>query len=96
MKEEFQILIAVSFTLLCQSALAAPVDPNASASTWARIGSSDRAAYSQKVAILCQSRKCGSVEIRACMDEALKPPVPEMAKNMTIGEAAVTCVGFLK
>lgn len=92
----FAPLLAAALFIAAGAAQAGPVDPNASAARWSNHSFGERSAYATKVSTVCSGPKCGSVEIRACMDEALQPPVPAAAKGMTIGEAAVTCIRLLK
>jgi hypothetical protein len=91
--------VSSAFVLVAIAGVAAagPIDPNARASEWSSATSSERMSYARRVAAVCPSSgKCGSVEIKACMDEALRPPIPAAARNMSIGEAAVTCISMLK
>ena len=87
--------IGLFIFLLPTLAAAAPIDPNALASTWHRSSFSERQAYAARTAIICHSSSCGAIEIRACIDEAFRPPVPKAMKEITIGEAAVTCIKIL-
>lgn len=89
---------ATSFATSVASSIciAAPVSPNDPATSWPEAKFSERQAYAQRAAVACQSTNCGSVEIRACMDEAFRAPAPPSAKNTTIGEAAVICIAMLK
>ena len=77
-------------------AFATPIEPNDLASTWSRSPSAERFAYSKKVATFCASSNCGSVEIKACMDEAFRHPMEPSMKGITIGEGAASCITILK
>jgi hypothetical protein len=90
----FVVIALLSATSLA----AAAINPNAPASAWSGASSSERLAYATQVEGVCpgSNSKCSSAAIKACLDEALKSPLPAAARSMTIGEAAVTCVVLLK
>ena len=90
-----RLLAACSVVFTPIFATAAPIDPNDSVASWSRASFSERQAYAKRTIVICKSSSCGSVEVRACMDEALRPPLPSSMKALTIGEAAVSCVSIL-
>lgn len=90
-------LLALSLgCVLASTVQAASVDPNAPADNWRRFSSSDRLAYATRASVACLSSNCGSIEIRACMDEVVRPPAPKAVQSITIGELAVGCIATLK
>ena len=82
--------------VLASTVQAASVDPNAPAEKWRNFSSSDRLTYATRASVACLSGNCGSIEIKACMDEVVRSPAPKAVKSMTIGELAVGCIGTLK
>ena len=95
-----RLLVACGYCFIASTANAAPVNPNAPSEYWGKTPSSARFAYAKLAAAMaydvCPSGKCGSVEIKACMDEAVRPPMPKAIANMTIGEVAVGCISTLR
>ena len=91
----YHFAVGLFVSLLPMLSVAAPIDPNALALTWHRSSFSERQAYAARAAIICHSSSCGAIEIRACIDEAFRPPVQKQMKEITIGEAAVTCIKIL-
>lgn len=89
-----KLLLATLLTAAALSAVAAPIDPNAPAVTWNKATQAEKRTYALKAASACRSSNCGNVEIKACLDEALRPPAPPM--KMTVSEAAATCIAILK
>lgn len=95
MKIVRQVLIALVFGSIGANAFAA-LEPNDRAERWWSVPASDREMFARQMASACKSSNCGNVEIRACLNEALRPPMPAAARNMTIAEAATTCIILLK
>ncbi len=91
----FACVMLACFSVYAGSVSAA-VDPDAPARSWANARTSERADYARTAAILCQSRNCGPVQVRACMDEVVRPPMPAGVSSMTIGEIAIGCIKMLK
>ena len=91
-----RLLALVGGCIFATSVLAVQVDPNDSAEQWRKSSAADRFAYAKKISTVCASSNCGSVEIRACMDEVVRPPVPKTVERMTIGELAVACIAMLR
>lgn len=79
----------------CSVAFAA-VDPNDPAASWSGISASERLNYTRRASVACQSTNCGEMQIKACMDTVVRPPIPAGVKGMTIGELAVNCIAMLK
>lgn len=74
----------------------AAIDPDDRAETWWDASRAERIGFSDKAAANCKSSRCGSLEIRSCLNDALKPPAPKAARDMTIAEATASCVAILK
>lgn len=89
-------LAVVGGCIFATSIIAAQVDPNDSAEQWRKTTAADRFTYAKKASTFCVSSNCGSVEIRACMDEVVRPPVLNTVERMTIGELAAACIAMLR
>lgn len=93
--------LMIAALTLCASAapniaFAAPISHDDLASVWSRAPSGDRLAYARNAAEVCASAKCGSIEIKACMDEAFRSPLVPAMKGMSVAEGATWCMMFLK
>lgn len=95
MKRLVQV-VALAVVLFDCSVVQAGVNPDAPAVRWSLASSRDRIDYARVAATLCQSRNCGPIQLRACMDEVVRPPVPSAVGSMTIGEIAIGCIKILK
>ena len=76
------------------NAVASPLAASDPASAWSNATSGERASYANSIAHACMSNNCNTSSIKACLDEALKPPVPKV--KITIAEAAATCIILIK
>ena len=74
----------------------AAIDPDNRAETWWDASRAERIGFSDKAAAACKSSNCGSLEIRSCLNDALRPPARKAARDMTLGEATASCVAILK
>ena len=87
-------LIAGSVVSTC--AAAGEVNPNGPASSWQQSNNTERSNYAAMASIMCQSPKCDGRQIKACMDETTRPPVPPGLSSMSIGELAINCIKIMK
>ena len=94
MKRDYLLLVCAG--LVVSSTWAAPVNPNDLAAQWRKTPSSERFEYAKRATYACMSRNCGSVEIKACIDEVVRPPLSRAIERMTIGELAAGCIAMLK
>jgi hypothetical protein len=72
------------------------VNPDHTANKWRGYGNGDRSNYAMMASIMCQSRSCDGASIKACMDEATRPPAPPGLNTLTIGELAIKCIKIIK
>lgn len=88
--------IAALVSICAQSTALAALDSGDPAAKWSTASSSERRAFARQAASACKSSNCGDVEIKACLDEALRPPVPAAARRMSLAEAAASCIVILR
>ena len=93
--KNIQLALFIS-CFVASSAYAGQIDPNAPAVNWRKASSGERLTYTKRAAVACLSSNCGPIEIKACMDEVVRPPAPAAVENMTIGEVAVGCISTLR
>jgi len=91
-----RLMTLVAIVSVSTFAHAGSINPDSPASRWRGETSSSRLAYATQVAVVCQSSNCGSLQIKACMDEVTRPPAPDAVAVMTVGELAVGCIKMLK
>ena len=90
------LLTACSIFLISNVVYADSVNTNAPAANWRRTSASEQSAYAERVAsVACKPRKCVPDELKACMDEVVRPPAPKGVDSMTIGDLAVGCIAML-
>ena len=95
MKTARRALLALSLCGLGLGAQAA-IDADDRAETWWDASRAERIGFSDRAAATCNSSTCGSLAIRSCLNDALKPPPSKAAREMTLGEATASCVALLK
>ena len=71
------------------------INPDAPSPAWRIAKQSERLEYAHLASIMCKSRNCGSGQIKACVDEATRPPTPPGMDALTIGEVAIGCIKIL-
>ncbi len=74
----------------------AAIDPDDRAETCWDASRAERIGFSDRATAACKSSYCGSLEIQSCLNNALKPPAPKAARDITLGEATASCVAILK
>lgn len=88
------VLALVLGSLSCGACAA--IDPDDRSETWWNASRAERIGFSDRAAASCQSSKCGSLEIRSCLNDSLKPSAPKAARDMTLAEATASCIALLK
>ncbi len=95
MRTAGRALLALFIGSLAFGASAA-LDPDDRSETWWNASRAERIGFSDRAAASCQSSKCGSLEIRSCLNDSLKPTAPRAARDMTLAEATASCIALLK
>lgn len=89
-----RVLTGLLLTLTCAT-VRAEVNPNDRAERWWDASRADRIRFSDRAAAQCRSPNCDSLQIRSCLNDTLKPPVPVTTRNRTIAEVTAICIaGF--
>ena len=70
----------------------AAIDPAERAERWWDASRADRIGFSDRAAAACKTRNCDSLQIRSCLNDALKPPAAFEIRSKTIGEVAALCI----
>ncbi|MEO8938305.1 MAG: hypothetical protein ABI277_18170 [Burkholderiaceae bacterium] len=89
-----RLIDLVLIALLCASsgAAVAALDPDAAATLWWDASRAERIDYSNTVAAACKPATCSSSEIRFCLNDVLKPPVPMTARDRSLVQATAYCI----
>ena len=93
----FVVSVASIGVLFCSiDVRAGEINPDAPAPSWRLAKGPERIDYATMASIMCQSSNCGPGQLKACMDEVTKPPLPPGLNSMSIGQMAINCIKILK
>ena len=95
MRTARRALLALSLCVVGLDAHAA-IDPDDRAETWWDASRAERIGLSDRAAATCKADYCGSLAIRSCLNDMLKPSARKTARGMTLGEATASCMVSLK
>jgi hypothetical protein len=90
------LLVIALFSLPPTQVFAGTISSEDPASSWSLASSTERLAFSKRIERHCMSGNCNASEIKACLDEAFRPPIPAGAKNQSIADGATACIFILK
>ncbi len=83
--------LVLLLAVCCPVAMAA-LDPDERAERWWDASRADRIGFSDRAAARCKSRSCDSLQIRSCLNDALKPPVSAAVRGKTLAEVTAGCI----
>ena len=81
------LLLAMTFASAC-----AALDPNDRSERWWDASRADRIGFSDRAAAQCKSADCDSLQIRSCLNDTLRPPVPASIRSKSIAQVAAACM----
>lgn len=82
-------------TLACATAHA-ELNPNDRSERWWDASRADRIGFSDRAAAQCRTANCDSLQIRSCLNDTLRPPVPASIRNKSIAQVTAGCIAAFK
>ena len=73
-------------------AVAAPLAADGRAESWWDASRAERIGFSDRAAAACKSVNCDSLQIRSCLNDRLKPPMPFALRDKTIADVTASCI----
>lgn len=95
------LLMATAFLLTSKAVGAASVQNEESIIKWNKHSATERLAYATaasqtvKDTDYCSAKKCAPLQIKTCIDEIGRPPIPPAAQNETVFDVLRICLLYM-